>query len=100
MSEYTRCPICRKYDDIDRHECLPKWEGCVLEYDETYWFTVYERDAVSAAQGVAELYDCDHELVGAGDIEIVIRRYGSAETKTFLCSAEPIIDYHVVEKGE
>ena len=86
---YVKCTICGKFDFSNRHKCPPKWEVDIPDWWGE-WQEVYALDEEDAAKESAEQADC-------GEIEVLVRKPGTADVKKFACSAKAELTYYAKE---
>lgn len=111
MSDYKRCPICRKFGwfgekakQFGEHHCPPRWE-CRPEWysDDDDWSAVYAIDSETAAEEFAEQYDCDggdYTIVSnkmRGDVIIFVRKPGDDVFEWWSIEAEAVPTYRATK---
>ena len=92
--KFERCKICKKWDFLDDHKCLPKFEINYPEDMNDEWQEYYGHNHKDVAIEYARIYneDGDYSLMDE-EIVVNVRKVGEDKIVKVAISAEPDIYY-------
>jgi len=98
MSTFEKCPVCKEYDFLDDHKCLPIYE--VDMYEEDDWMEVHAYDHKGAVEKACQKYDNmgDYDIItDGGKDSVCVRKQGEKIIKTFYVEAYSEPTYNACE---
>ena len=95
------CEIYKEYRFSDTHNCPPKWQTHIPDYDgDDDWQDTYASSPEFAATKRATIYDeGDYDLLDGGEVTVHVKN-ANGDIQKYICTGEIVPEYRATKIQE